>query len=1131
MMKKFLSLLGVSLLGISVIQAVPLTPEEALARVNGSTSRLNVARSSSSELILTLKDEQNQAAVYVFENAGANKGFKIVSADNATVPLLGYTDSGAFDAQNIPPALNYWLETFVEQIDWLRQQGLTSSENLVATYSNNYSWSAISPLVTTKWNQDSPYNDKCILELTSGGTIKCVTGCVATAMAQVMNYHNFPATGQGTITYKPYSNVNELSMDFSQTNFDWENMLNSYSGNYTNAQANAVATLMKACGYSVEMKYGQNDSGASSTKIAGALINYFKYSPSTHLEMRNYYSSDEWTSMVYDNLQNIGPLIYNGSTLTGGHSFICDGYDGNGYFHFNWGWGGMSDGYFLLNDLNPSSQGIGGYAGGYTLNQDAIFGITPSIGSNESLPVQLIQYGSLLGSVSNSTLSLTTDQNNGSWGYMGYGSVTVDLGVILQNELNAENQCLASNKKGLGLTTGQYYYNITCNVDLSSANLIDGEQYKVIMASHSTTGPENDWVPVLVEPGMYNYLYITKNGNTYTVVNENHVDLVATALSVNPNPVYFGLPVKFNATFKNDGNSELTRNINVVLLDSSGVQRYATENIFITVDANSTLEKEWTSTGWYTVNSASAPAHAETFTLKLYDNDNNQIIESPEVRLTLEPDAVEPVYTATLSLENAEIDQDLTSQDYTYYRIKGTKTFTSVLNVEVTEGYFSKELQVILLAPEASGYTYKQVMSQSFPTVPMLTGPASEILKTSVTFQDAEYNVAYMCKVYSSRTAISNTLMLIFEDEESEPVIPELPQYTVSLAPDTEIEASEFESISLNWGANNLELINPGLVKVKNNETTIENPIVTLTSNTIESVVYEEGMLNILLPENINLEEGSLQITIPAGVVNVIIDNVKIANTAITLNYNIKIGSVPVVKVTSISITPEEPEALQVGETTTFTAKVIPENANDRTVLWTLSKDGIVALTVSEENPNEVSIEALSAGEDILTATAADGSEVSAEVKIIVLDSESTVIPATAVEISGYADDTIYVGTIVQLIATVYPEDCTYPEVVWSSSNEDIASVSETGVVTALSEGKVEITVTMVAYPEVSASWNVNVIEENVSGLSHISTDDNGYYHIYTMTGALLKITTDIKEIKNLDKGVYVINRQKVVIR
>ena len=257
------------------VSASVISPEDALQRVMDSGVKVPTrALQAKSELSYTFNSKIGEATVYVFSN-NRHEGYLIVSADDKTTPLLGYADEGSFDPDNIPPAMQGWLESYSRQIQFARTMpavgmGTRAGVELPA-------WEPVEPLLKTTWNQTAPFNKLCPKD--AKGT--SVTGCVATAMAQVMAYFKYPETGQGSSSYE-WSYINgkdtvtqTLSMDYSKITFDWDNMLDNYGKSYTSAQADAVATLMQACGYGVEMNYTSNESGAYSGFVARALIYYF----------------------------------------------------------------------------------------------------------------------------------------------------------------------------------------------------------------------------------------------------------------------------------------------------------------------------------------------------------------------------------------------------------------------------------------------------------------------------------------------------------------------------------------------------------------------------------------------------------------------------------------------------------------------------------------------------------------------------------------------------------------------------------------------------------------------------------------------------------------------------------------
>jgi hypothetical protein len=347
---------------------------------------------------------------YVFDvDNGKNEGFVIVSGDDAAMPVLGYSDNGHYDVGNLAPAFVYWMECLQQEIEYAVENNLEQPEKVGMAWDsyldndggkgNNWRTNnvIVEPLVQTKWNQTKPYNNMC--PTISGANT--VTGCVATTMAQVMKYHNHPARGMDSSP--AYQTKSPSSLQIPSVNFDvdydWDNMLRSYSsgnnGNETSEQKDAVATLMYHCGVSSQMDYQLSSSSASTRTAAQSLVNYFNYDARIQYKERDYYDNTAWENMLKEQLDKRLPVMYSGyNDVPTGHAFICDGYAQNGYFHFNWGWGGYLDGYYLTTALEPGTGGTGSGAGTYNLRQHIIIDIMPDEGGVPA-PAELKLYDGL----------------------------------------------------------------------------------------------------------------------------------------------------------------------------------------------------------------------------------------------------------------------------------------------------------------------------------------------------------------------------------------------------------------------------------------------------------------------------------------------------------------------------------------------------------------------------------------------------------------------------------------------------------------------------------------------------------------------------------------------------------------
>ncbi|RGN31419.1 thiol protease/hemagglutinin PrtT [Bacteroides oleiciplenus] len=313
-------------------------------------------------------------AFYVYNNA--QSAYVIVSGDDRMKSVLGYSDNGGFVTENLPSNIQGWLENYntayMELVNG-KQEMIEPQLLTRATFPKT-----VAPMMSgINWDQDTPYKNACPIV----DTERSVTGCVATAMAMIMKYYEYPVKGKGAHSYK-LKDGQTCSFNYGNTTFRWDKMLPQYvSGAYTAEEADAVAELMYACGVAVEMVYSPNGSGASSRAVAQALIDYFGYNENLGYVSREYFTSTEWMDMIKKELSEGRPVLYNGASIDVGHEFVFDGYDAQDMVHVNWGWGGANNGYFEVTSLNPSSPGIGGgtnLGGGFVFGQGMITGMQPS---------------------------------------------------------------------------------------------------------------------------------------------------------------------------------------------------------------------------------------------------------------------------------------------------------------------------------------------------------------------------------------------------------------------------------------------------------------------------------------------------------------------------------------------------------------------------------------------------------------------------------------------------------------------------------------------------------------------------------------------------------------------------------
>lgn len=356
---------GVSAKSISLEEAAVIAKDFFASKSNSAKGALapevvKLTSKTTAKHSSKVQSEDTAQPYYLFNDAS---GFVIVSGDDDRNPIVGYSLDSKLESDNLPPQLEWFLESYENTV---KAGGVTLTSDFVAT--------PVAPIMKTKWNQDLPYNNLC--PKYPGDEYPAPTGCVATAVAQVMKVHNFPPQGKGAVAYKEGS-WNGYNVDLNHV-YDWENMIDDYeSVEYTQVQADAVSRLMHDVGAAVCMDYGREQSGAPHQAVLPGLFRHFNYSKDMQMLFRDTYKSSEWMSMIQDNLMKGWPIVYSGSSASSGHEFVLDGIDNNGYVHVNWGWGGMADGYFDINSLEPYSTGIGGGDGSYNKNQAMLINIHP----------------------------------------------------------------------------------------------------------------------------------------------------------------------------------------------------------------------------------------------------------------------------------------------------------------------------------------------------------------------------------------------------------------------------------------------------------------------------------------------------------------------------------------------------------------------------------------------------------------------------------------------------------------------------------------------------------------------------------------------------------------------------------
>ena len=680
-----------------------------------NNSRLKNLSATDLQLAYTqTNDADNTNSLYVFNNA--SNGFVVVAADDCVDAILGYSDAGAFDPLNIPPGLQTMMNEYSKEIRYATDNNLTPS----ATYTTA-SRTSIAPLLKTKWGQSTPFNNMCP-ENGNGG--RCVTGCTATAMAQVMKHHNWPPKGTGSHSYNtPINGVStEVSADFSTATYDWNNMLNVYGSGATEAQCNAVAQLLFHCGASTDLGYGTT-SGAATLKVQKALANYFGYDKSVKFTLREFYSIEGWNDLIYNELANNRPVHMAGYNQSAGHAFVCDGYDKDGYFHFNWGWCGLDDGYFKLSALNPTEQGIGGSEDGYSSGIEIVYNIKPDEGGSPTIEGAV--YGNFLPDVYTVEAGATQAIKFDLTGYFtvniysAYNLIKLGL-MAVNNETAAEtyiNSDIYTN-----ILTG-YYYSLKNGMKVESRDIVqalaDGS-YTVYPAVYDFS--YNRICRAFVPYGRVPYLNLVVEGGalTFSVPEE----IVPTKLSIDNltfnTRFYKGNNYSVTASIKNSGRDYCAR-VYPAIFDTDGNLIGKGKPEVYEIATNQT-------TTHTLVNSMPSNITAGDYYFGMLDNSGNLIGEKQAITVK-EDNGLYSLQVSIFTIKNAD-DVDAANVQMT-------------ARVTCSGGYFNGALDAYIFRYGGTSICYAK--SDVFD----LTPDETKVIKFNVPFPKGEVGVTYQAGIFN----------------------------------------------------------------------------------------------------------------------------------------------------------------------------------------------------------------------------------------------------------------------------------------------------------------------------------------------------------------------------------------------
>ena len=523
-MKRFLSSTMILLLCVLFIHAQHRSDSQAIQIARdffmdkGKSPELTVVPQAKVQTQIrkklpTLKTASSSTPAYYVVNDEANGRFVIISADERLYTILGYSDNGCFDAEKAPEGLLELMESYNAQYNYLLSEDISNEVRKDARESGI----EVKPLVQSKWGQGTPYNLLCPENKKYSTGENCATGCVATAMAQIMYYHKYPKQGQGgSYIYKTSSQGEWLNLNFNSLILDWDNMLKEYNGFETETQNNAVANLMYACGVSVTMDYGVDEagqSGANSQNVAYALIHYFGYNSNTVYYNRAYYSDEEWRSIIMNEIEASRPIFYTGMG-TGGHAFILDGCDTEGKFHFNFGANGTCDGYYELDAIVLIDGALNIH--NYSYYQDMVCHICPQetcihedIFYSDNFTIDNADYSETrVGRSVDFEFSPICFSSNSTYEESRISTFSGKLGIgLFDTDFNYLQSLKEYNVSDVAIGEG---YNVRGSISLSSSTFNDGAYYiaPYSRATESkaptrirTSRGERDWYYAIVDNG------------------------------------------------------------------------------------------------------------------------------------------------------------------------------------------------------------------------------------------------------------------------------------------------------------------------------------------------------------------------------------------------------------------------------------------------------------------------------------------------------------------------------------------------------------------------------------------------------------------------------------------------------
>lgn len=1029
---------------------------------------------------------------YVFNNSNG-QGFVIISGDTRTRRVLGYSDSGSFNFNNLPPQLAEMLKLYEENIKSLPVSATTDSSWVVSAESCAANDGVL--LETANWGQGYPYN-ALTPEIDKG---HCPTGCVATAMAIVMKYHSWPAKARSfNIVLQGETDVN---IDFSQYSFNYEEMPLSFNNENEEIISNEISKLMLAAGQSVHMEYGKEESGAYFQIVSHELQEKFSYSPECVFLMKSDYTWEEWTKIIRNEIDNRRPVLYSGiSDSNDKHAFVCDGYSADGLFHINWGWDGVNNGFFCLDtflysnlpsmvvNIEPDRTGKL-YARPYTLHDDIYTLFEESNFINVSVPniIQGIKFD-----IGSPTIRVPYRFNG-------------DLGIALtDNSGNIKEVLGAYRIYGDGY---QPYLPYGGGKDFQLFGLSISESVKKTDKLHliARESENDEWRLVLGCPSIPSSMDVEKCNNKMTNISVSldpqlvmeRCDMTGSMVPITNGSfsLLFGSHVDLRCHIESDKDC-------YSIVSISGKGAYSDNFAFMGTPEDKSIDYAFKGIGDYSI--------------------IGKVIEyAAPLGIFVETAGTLPDLIGT---DDAEKVGDLTLRgninafDLWYIRenMKGLRRL-DLKNVKIqgvntsgvsVNGFIVSEYQPDDAMPDWALESLSLLNEIILPSdlKCLMNLSLSGLRITSITLPatliDFGFNNFFVCSKLDEVINLSPIPVLINDCNFTGT---QCPEEATLLVPMESMAAYKEAPV---W--KDFKNIYPvGTVLPERIE--FSESMVLLNKNECKS------LLVTFFPENVDIKDlhwESENDDVVTVTKDGIITGINYGSTYVHVyTANNKTASCLVIvdnlSVEQVVIYPQIWRG-NVGSSFNISVDIIPSNANDKTVVWTSSDESVASVNT------EGTVTAVSSGEAIISATCG---EVSASCQVFV---NPILVEALNISPNVWSGRE---GEIFQISAEIKPDNATNKKLEWSTSDAKVATVDHSGLVSVLKDGTCRIIVATTDESNITAECIITSKEE--VGLNSIFSDDNVKVDVYTINGVLLNPQCDKDGLKLLVPGVYIVRSDK----